>query len=111
MKTLIKLVVAALVLNAAGRAGWAALNYYQLRDAAQQAVTFGAQEPPAGIQTEIMKKAVELKLPVEAKDVRVTRQGIRTQADLTYTDTVEVFPRYEYPVTLSFKVDAVSLTG
>jgi len=111
MKTIVKVVVAVVVLNAVGRVGLAAWNYYQLRDAAQQAVMFGAQEPPAEIQGRILKKAIELDLPVQAEAVVVQRQGIRTEAETSYTQSVEVFPRYRYPFTFSFSVEAVSLTG
>ena len=111
MKAIVKLVVALVVLNAVGRVGLAAWHYYELRDAAQQAVMFGAQEQPAQIQSRILKKAEELDLPIGAEGVVVQRQGIRTEADAKYTQSIEVFPRYQYPFTFSFNVEAVSLTG
>ncbi len=111
MKTLVKLIVAVVVLNAVGRVGLAAWNYYQLRDAAQEAVMFGAQEQPAQIQARILKKAGELDLPVDVDAVTVERQGTRTQAVANYTQSVEVFPRVPYPFKFSFNVESVSLTG
>src|SRR5262245_3728536 len=111
MKTIIKLILIGIILNGVGRAGLAAWNYYELRDAAQQAVTFGAQSQPTEIRNEILRKAQELALPVPPDNVKVSRNGIRTQADLSYTQVIEVFPRVRYPMDLSFKVDAVSLTG
>lgn len=111
MKATVKLVVAALILHATVRVGWASWNYYQLKDAAQQAVTFGGQAPPEDIRVRILDVAAELELPVRPTDVRVTRAGFRTRADASYTQAVEVVPTYRYPVEFSFSVDAVSLTG
>jgi hypothetical protein len=111
MKTLVKVVVVVMVLNAVVRVGWAQWNFYQLRDTAQQAVTFGAQDQPVEIQARILDKAVELELPVPPEGVLVERDGMRTHAAANYTQPVEVFPRYEYPLSFSFSVEAVSLTG
>jgi hypothetical protein len=111
MKAIVKLLVTAVVLNAAARSGWVAFNYYQFKDAAQEAVTFGGQEQPAQIQGHILKKAAELELPVGPEAVVVSRDGLRTRAEAAYTQVVELFPNYKYPVDLSFSVDAVSLTG
>jgi hypothetical protein len=111
MKTLFKLAVAVMVLNAVVRLGWAAWNFYELRDAAQQAVTFGAQEQPPEIHGRILKKAGELRLPVNPDGVVVQREGVRTHAAARYVQPVEVFPRYSYPLSFAFDVEAVSLTG
>lgn len=111
MKAILKLIVTAIVLNAGARAGLATWNYYQLKDAAQQAVTFGGQEQPGQIQGHILAKAVELELPVDPAAVSVRRDGLRTEAEASYIQTVELFPSYEYPMEFSFSVNAVSLTG
>ena len=57
MKTLFKLVVAILVLNAAVRGGLAMWKYYQFKDAAQQVVLFGQRADPEEIQANIVAKA------------------------------------------------------
>jgi hypothetical protein len=111
MKTLLKFVVAIVVLNGVARVGWAAWNYYELRDAAQQAVTFGAQELPLQIHGRIVSKAGELGLPILPERIIVQREGVRTHAAASYVQPVEVFPRYSYPLSFAFDVEAVSLTG
>jgi hypothetical protein len=45
MKTLIKLIIAAVVVNAAYRGGSAYLKYYQFKDETQQMILFGQAEP------------------------------------------------------------------
>jgi hypothetical protein len=109
MKTLLKLVVAIMVLNAAVRGGLAMWQYYQFKDAAQQVVLFGQRADPEEIQANIVAKGSELSVPVRADDIKVSRDGTRTVAEGFYTTTVQFFPNYPYPVKFTFIVDAVSL--
>ncbi len=111
MNTILKVIVAVVVLNGVGRVGMAAWNYYELRDTAQEAVMFGAQEQPVQLQGRILKKASELALPLKADGVTVERLGLRTEARASYIQPIELFPKYQYPFTFSFSVEAVSLTG
>lgn len=111
MKVLFKFLIAAVFLNAVIRVGTATLGYYQFKDAAQQAVTFGGLEPPAKIHGEIVKSAVELELPITPEAIQVRRDGARTFASAAYTQQVELFPNYRYPFQFSFSVDAVLMAG
>jgi len=111
MKTLFKLVVALLVLNAAVRGGLAMWQYYQFKDAAQQVVLFGQRAEPEEIQASILAKATELSVPVQLDDIKISRDGTRTIAEGSYVQAVEFFPNYPYPVKFTFLVDAVSLAA
>lgn len=92
MKTLIKVLIAIVMLNASVRGGAAAMRYFQLKQAAQDAVLFGADSTPEQIQTQILQKANELKLSVEPTNVVVARDGGHTRADTVYKATVEYLP-------------------
>ena len=109
MKTLFKLVVALLVLNASVRGAMAMWQYYQFKDAAQQIVLFGQRADPEELQANIIAKATELNVPVRPDDVKISRDGTRTIAEGSYVQTVQFFPNYPYPVKFTFLVDAVSL--
>jgi hypothetical protein len=110
MKTLLKLVIAILVLNAAVRGALAMYQYYQFKDAAQQAVLFGQRADPEEIQANIVARATELSVPVRADDIKVSRDGQRTVAEGYYVQTVQFFPNYPWPVKFTFLVDAVSFS-
>ena len=105
MKTILKLVIAALLLNAAFRGGSAMWKYYQFKDAAQQLVTFGLNTDPAQLHDQVAAKAEALDVPVAADDITIRREGPRTWADAKYTEPVEFLPRYKYPVEFSFSVE------
>ena len=109
MKTVIKLLIAAAIVNATARVGMAAATYYQLKDESQELVTFGGNIVPGELQNQILLKAEELQLPVAVDDILVTRQGLRTTASAAYTDSVEVFPNYKYPIRFQFKVEGVNM--
>jgi hypothetical protein len=109
MKTILKLLVAAVLINGAVRAGFAAVNYYEFKEAAQQAVLFGAAEPTSDIRRLILERAKALNLPVAPDNVTVQRQGGRTWANASYSQAVELFPNQPYPISFSFSVEAYSM--
>ncbi len=111
MKTIIKLLVAAVILNATARLGLSAWQQYQFRDSVQEMLLFGNSQTTAQLQEQIVEEAEEQGVPLAASDVVVERQGMLTTAETTYVDEIEVFPRYVYPMTWSFKVDARRIEG
>ena len=111
MKTVIKLLVAAVVLNATVRLGMSAWTQYQFRDTVQEMVLFGATHTTAELKKEIIEEASEQGVPVADDDVDVQRQGMLTTAESTYVDDIELFPTYVYPMTWSFTVDARRIEG
>ena len=111
MKTIIKLLIAIAILNGVVRVGLAAASYYQFKDQAQQIVTFGAEAPVGELQDQMLERATALNLPVGPEDIEVTREGKRTAASASYTQQVEVFPSYQYPIDFQFTVEGLNLAG
>src|SRR5690348_15979452 len=106
MKTIIKLAIALALANAAVRAGMVAMAYYQLKDAAQQEVTWGGRIPPAELASHVLEKAAELDVPLDAEGVAASRNQDVTVISVDYTRPVELFPSFIYPVDLAFEVEA-----
>lgn len=111
MKTLIKLIIAAVIVNAAYRAGSTYLKYYQFKDETAQMILFGQAETLPDLKRQIVGEAMKRDVPLEEDDVMVTREGTRTLAEVSYTENVEVFPRYLYPVNFSFSAEAYGVAG
>jgi hypothetical protein len=109
MKTVLKLVIAIALLNAVVRGADSAWNYYQLKDAAERALLFGTQASSKQIHEQIMERAVELRVPLMPEDLTVSWRAGRRIAEASYTQQIEFFPRYNYPVLFSFNVDTVSV--
>ena len=110
MKTLLKLLIAIALINAAARGGIAFWNFYQLKDAAERALLFGSSSTAEELYTQVLERAGELELPLAAEDLSVKRSGNRRIIEASYTQSVEFFPSYSYPVPFSFNVDTV-VTG
>jgi hypothetical protein len=111
VKTFLKILIAVAILNAAVRGGMAFAGYYQLKDAAQQIITFGANAASGQIQNELLQKAVELEVPLNPADVDVRKDGLHTYVTASYTQPVEVFPNFTYPVNFHFTVEALNMAG
>lgn len=106
IKTAIRIIVAVAVVNAAVRVGLVWWNYYQLKDAAQQLIVFEIDAAPRDIRDQILDKAVELSVPLEPENLEVIREGTMTFVTAFYIQPVEVFPRVEYRLEMSFFVEA-----
>ncbi len=111
MKTVIKLLAAAVVVNAAFRCGSVALKYYQFKDQTQQMVLFGQSEPVAVLTRQILEEAMKRSVPLEEEGLAVTHEGGRTLAEVSYSESVEVFPRIVYPLKFSFSAEAFGVPG
>ncbi len=109
MKTVVKLLVAAAILNATVRGGMATWDHYQLKDAAHRVLLHGAGSPPERLHTEILSRATALRLPLRSGDLVVQREGMRTVAHATYVQPIELFPRRHYPISFSFEVEALAI--
>jgi hypothetical protein len=109
MKTIIKLLIALAIVNGVARVGLASARYYEFKDESQELVTFGGDAPLGELQNRIMDKATALDLPVAFEDIEVTRDGHYTVATASYTQPVEVFPSYIYPMTFQFTVRGINL--
>jgi hypothetical protein len=111
MRTIVRLLFVIALLNALVQCGLVAWTYFEFKDASQKIVLFSGSASPEDMQSDILARAKDLKVPVVPSDVTVHREGVRTVAVATYTQQVELFPRVSYPVPLSFSVDALSYGG
>jgi type III secretion system FlhB-like substrate exporter len=111
MKTLIKLIIAAVLVNAAYRSGTVFLKYYQFKDETQQMVLFGQGATVSDLTSQIVEEAMKRDVPLDDDGVMVSREGTRTVAEVAYTDNVELFPSFIYPVNFSFSAEAYGVPG
>ena len=104
MKTILKLLLVAAVLNACVRGASAAWTYYQFKDTTEQTLLFGGDAAVDTLKEQIMRRAAELEVPIDPQQLEVTRDGPRTAARASYTQPVEIFPGFQYPFTFEFNV-------
>jgi hypothetical protein len=87
------------------------LKYYQFKDETQQMVLFGQASTVNELTSQILGEATKRGVPVDEEGVTVSREGMRTVAEVSYTESIEVFPRYFYPVPFSFNAEAYGVAG
>lgn len=110
MKTVLKIVIALVFLNAVIRGADSLWGYYKLKDETQRMLLFGSTSTTEELQAQILSAAADLEIPLTAERLSVTRDGRRAVAEASYTQQVEFLPNYPYPVEFSFVVDAPSIS-
>ena len=82
MKTLIKLIIVALVLNAAYRVGSAYWTHYQFQDSIQEMAQFSEHAAPEELRTRRFWSWLgRLGVPIEPENLTVTRGNRRIDID------------------------------
>ena len=97
MKTLIKLLVVAVIINGAYRFGMDEYRFSQLKDSAHSMLVLGTHTELDRLKEMILQKAADLSLPVSAEKVTLGREGVRTSVSVSYHTEPEIFPGYKYP--------------
>ena len=102
MKTLLKLLVVAAVVNGAYRFGMAEYRFSQLKESTRSTLVLGTNTPLEQLKEQILIRAATLRLPVSADKVSVVRQNVTTTAAVSYQQDIEVFPGFTVPREYSF---------
>jgi hypothetical protein len=109
MKAIIKLLIAALILHATWRAGTVYLRYYQFKDDVTQVAQFGTNQTDNQLRNGVIDAAKRREIALDPESVSVRRQNHHIIIDATYTEQVELAPRYFYPWDAKLHVDVLTL--
>ncbi|MCM3878778.1 MAG: hypothetical protein ND807_01600 [Vicinamibacterales bacterium] len=109
MKTLIKLLIAALVVHACWRGAGVFWRYSKLKDGAQSAALFAGQRSEAEIQTRVIEIARELDVPLDPEKLTVRKVPNHIYIKGVYTEKIEVVPSYFYPWAFTLDLDVLTL--
>ena len=92
MGTIIKLFIAAVILNAAAQIGLAEYKYYKFEDAVHEVMLFAANASDADIVKQVLGVAYENDVEIDASDVTVTRLRTDIKVVVTYNEDVTLIP-------------------
>jgi|SRR5687768_5804592 hypothetical protein len=110
MKTIIQLLIVALVVNGCIQGGRAALRHYQLKDAVEQEVRFGSQKTAPELHTRLVALAAEHGVAVNPGDVTVEKLGVETRAAMSYVEAVQLVPKlYTHQQKFDIQIRATSM--
>lgn len=105
MKTLVKLIVVALIANALWQVGSTYATFYRFKDsvteaAAQQVTTVD------DLRQKIVELAQTYDVPLTADALTITREAQHTSVQASYAKPVAVLPGYEYRWPFAIDIDA-----
>ena len=110
MKTIIKLVVAALVVHATYRAGDVYLRYYNFRDDVHQIAQFAGRQTDNELRNRVLEAAQQREIPLDPEVITVRRPPNHLLIDATYSERIELLPRYFYPWEFKLDVDVLTIS-
>lgn len=88
MKTIIQLLIAALVLHGCIRMGGAVWRNLQFKDAVEQETRFAGASPATALHQRIMELAEEHGIVIDPADVVVERRNQETYVATSYVETI-----------------------
>jgi hypothetical protein len=95
MKTIIQLLIAALVINAAVQAARSVWADYEFKDAAERQVRLGTEKTIGELHRKLVRMAEESGVDVEWDDIVITpKTPFELAVDVSYVDEVEFIPRF-----------------
>jgi hypothetical protein len=109
MRTLMKLLVVALVANLVWHLFGAYYPNYKFQDAVEYTAQNGANLTTEVLRDRVVELASQFEVPLTAEQVTVARQNTHTTVDLSYKRQIELVPGFkpEWPFTIH--VDVVIL--
>lgn len=94
MKTIIRLLIFALVVNAGVRGGEAAWRYFTFKDAVEQEIRFAKTESTDALKARVLELAAEYDVQLEPVDVDVQKDGTWMTVAAAYVESIELVPRF-----------------
>jgi hypothetical protein len=92
MKTIIKVVVAVLVVMTCFNASRALLNDSQFEDAVHETLLFDPRASDAEIVASVMKTAGQFDVPIDPEDIAIKQVGQDVIVNMSYTQKVVLVP-------------------
>ena len=110
MKFIVKLLIAALIANAAWHVMSAYASFWKFKDAVAQTTQFGNDKSVTMLKSRILQLATDYDLPIDDNSFTVTRsrESLHTVVDGSYTREIELVPGYSRPWPFSFHIDTFS---
>jgi hypothetical protein len=110
MKLLLKLVVAALIANAAWRVGSSYVSFYKFKDAINEEAQFASDKSEDQLRDRIVALAQQFDLPLDGDAVTISKANQRTRIAGSYSKPIEVVPGFKYPWAFSWDIETINFS-
>jgi len=105
MKSLIKLLIAALIANATWRIGSEYLSYYKFKDSVREFTQHRAAKTEAQIRDRILELASEYDVPLADESLTITQVNNHMIVDGSYIKPIDLVPTFRYNWPFQFHID------
>jgi hypothetical protein len=105
MKSLIKLLIAALIANATWRIGTEYLSYYRFKDSVREFMEHKASKNESQVRDRIMELASQYDIPIADDALTIRQVNNHTFVDGSYIKPIDVVPTYHYNWPFEFHID------
>ena len=109
LRTLIKLALVALLINASWQLFSAYWSHFKFVDAVQSLTQFRGDKSDDQIRNRILELAGEFDVPVSDENLTIEGTRIHTVVDGAYTRPVKLLPGYVYPWRFTLHTDTKTL--
>ena len=111
IKLIIKLVIAAVIANAAWRLGTNYASFYKFKDAVYQTTQYGPARSDVELRGRVLELAAQYNVPLDEEGFTIERRENHTIVDGAYTVPIEFFPGVRRDWPFVFTVDTFVLEG
>src|SRR5262245_56062819 len=105
MKSIIKLLIAALIANATWRIGTEYLSYYKFKDSVREFSEHRASKDESQLRDKIMELASQYDIPLESEAFTINHLNNHTIIEGSYVKPIEVVPTFRYNWPFQFHID------
>lgn len=105
VRTLLKLVVAALILHAGYRAAVAYYHWFTFKDDVDQIALAAERLREDDVLERVVAAAAARQVPIGREAVKVRKTRDHTYIDIEYVEQVLLAPSYTYPWTFTVRAD------
>ena len=94
MRTIIQIVIAAVVVIACARGGEAAWRYYEFKDAVEQELRFGTAKTASQLHKRVHEIAVEYNVDLAYEDIHIQPREGQTAVAVSYVEPIPLVPAF-----------------
>lgn len=103
IRTLIKLLLLAVVVNAGIKTVPSFWKYYKFRDAVEETAKYSSRRTKEEVASRVLQIAARMDVPLDPAALQVTKRNASTRVVASYSVVLEPFPSKTYP--WDFEID------
>lgn len=106
-RKLLNLAVVLLIVHAGWKIGPVFLRHFEFKDQVTEAARFSGRRSAAELRQQVLALAKQDGVPLDPRALNVQKAGEVVRVDASYTENLEILPRYYYPHEFTLSIVTV----